>query len=241
MATKSPSLARHRVVSAKAWTAARKRLLAREKKLTHARERLAAERRALPWVRVEKDYLFDGPKGRETLGDLFEGRSQLVIYHFMFDPRWSEGCAHCSFWADNFEPAIIHMNQCDVTMIAVSRAPMAKLKRFGKRMGWGFKWVSSYGSDFNYDFGVSFTKEQLSKGTATYNYRKGWAPGPEMPGVSVFYKDPKGAVFHTYSSYGRGIDTVNTTYQYLDLVPKGRDEEVKGPQWFVDYHDRYTK
>lgn len=235
------ALDRHPVVSREKWLAARTRLLAKEKAFTHARERLAAERRALPWVKVDKEYVFDGPNGRETLADLFAGRSQLVIYHFMFDPRHKEACHGCSFWADNFNGIIVHLNQRDVTMLAVSRAPLKKLDAFKARMGWNFKWVSSGGSDFNYDYQVSFTDEEVKKGKTYHNYRKNhevWQK--DAPGISVFYKDAGGAVFHTFSCYKRGIDMQNIAYQYLDLVPKGRDEaHFEFPMAWLDYHDQY--
>jgi predicted dithiol-disulfide oxidoreductase (DUF899 family) len=241
MAKKSSSSAlhRHRVVSREKWLAARTVLLAKEKAFTHARERLAAARRALPWVKIDKEYFFDGPDGRETLADLFAGRSQLAIYHFMFGPRDQAGCASCSFWADNFDPVIVHLNQRDVTMLAVSRAPLKKLAKFQARMGWGFKWVSSHGSDFNFDFNVSFTDAQVRSGRQFYNYRLGPAYCADREGVSTFYKNGSGEIFHTYACFARGIDMLNTAYQYLDLVPKGRDELPDRPQSWVDYHDRY--
>lgn len=242
MGRKSPiTLDRHPVVSQEKWLAARTRLLAKEKAFTRAREKLAAERRALPWVKVEKDYRFDGPAGPETLAELFAGRSQLVVYHFMFDPRHKEGCHGCSFWADNFNGVIAHLNQRDVTLLAVSRAPLKKLDAFKARMGWDFKWVSSGDSDFNYDFHVSFTAEEMKRGRAYYNYRANhqvWMR--DMPGISVFYKNPQGEIFHTFSCYSRGIDMQNTAYQYLDLVPKGRDEaHLEFPMSWLDYHDKY--
>lgn len=242
MATKShaPTLDRHPVVARKKWLAARTRLLAKEKAFTHLRERLAAERRALPWVKVDKDYMFDGPNGRETLADLFAGRSQLVIYHFMFGPRDRTGCPHCSFWADNFAPIIVHLNQRDVTMLAVSRAPLRKLAPFQARMGWSFKWVSSHGSPFNYDFNVSFTEAEVRSGKQFYNYRMAPAFCADREGVSTFYKNARGEIFHTYSCFARGIDMLNTAYQYLDLVPKGRDEDPAMPQSWVTYRDKYS-
>jgi len=196
-------------------------------------------RRELPWERVEKPYSFDGPAGEETLDDLFENRSQLIVYHFMFNPDWSEGCPHCSFWADNFNGIGVHLNHRDATFAAVSRAPLAKLDSFKKRMGWSFKWVSSGRTDFNYDYQVSFHPAEVQGGAAFYNYAMSKVP-PDREGVSVFYKDGRGAVFHTYSTYARGIDLLNTAYNYLDLSPKGRDEEgLKSPQAWVRYHDRY--
>ncbi|HEX6101423.1 MAG TPA: thioredoxin family protein [Alphaproteobacteria bacterium] len=233
------SRTKHPVVSQKEWLAARRALLAKEKELTRQRDRLSEERRALPWVKVEKDYVFDGPDGRQTLSELFEGRSQLLVYHFMYGPDWEEGCPSCSFWADNFNGAIEHLKARDVTMIAVSRAPYRTLKAFQKRMGWSFKWVSSLGSDFNYDFHVSFTPEQ-QQGKVFYNFEKQEFPSDEAPGISVFYKDGIGDVFHTYSAYSRGIDAVNGAYQLLDLAPKGRDEaKLPWSMAWVRHRDKY--
>ena len=229
----------HTVVSPDEWLVARRAHLAKENEFTRLRDRLSAERRALPWVKVEKSYVFDGPDGRETLADLFAGRSQLIVYHFMFGPGWEEGCPSCSFLADHFDGAIPHLAARDVMFVAVSRAPLPEFEAFKQRMGWRFKWVSSYGSDFNYDFHVSFTKEELANGKVDYNYDmvEGYE---ELPGVSVFYKDAKGDVFHTYSSYARGLDVLVGAYNYLDLAPKGRDEA--GLPWtmaWVRHHDRY--
>lgn len=212
----------HAVVSKDEWVEARKRLLAKEKQFTKMRDQLSAERRALPWLRIDKEYAFDGPNGRETLAQLFGDRTQLVIYHFMFAPEWEVGCKSCSFWADNFNGITAHLRQRDVAFAAISRAPLAKLQAFAKRLGWTLKWVSSYGSDFNYDFGVSFRPGDV--GRTTYNFATLEHEESDMPGISVFAKDESGAVFRTYSTYGRGIDMMNTAYQYLDLVPKGRDE-----------------
>jgi len=230
----------HSVVAREEWLVARRELLAKEKELTYAREALARERRALPWVRVEKPYAFDAPDGRKTLAELFAGRGQLVVYHFMFDPAWEEGCKSCSFWADNFNPNIVHLAQRDVTMVAVSRAPLPRLEAFKRRMGWSFPWVSSAPSDFNRDYHVSFTPEEAASGEAEYNYRRQKFGNAERPGFSVFCKDADGGVFHTYSCYGRGLDMMNTAYQILDLVPKGRDEAgLPYPQAWVRWHDRY--
>jgi len=215
----------HEVVSKGEWVEARKRLLAKEKEFTRVRDQLSAERRALPWMRIDKDYTFDGPNGRETLAQLFGDRSQLVVYHFMFAPEWKVGCKSCSFWADNFNGITAHLRQRDVSFAAISRAPLAKLQDFAKRLGWTFKWVSSQGTDFNYDFEVSFRPEALARGDATYNFGKLRNANSDMPGISVFAKDESGAVFRTYSTYGRGLDMMNTAYQYLDLVPNGRDED----------------
>jgi predicted dithiol-disulfide oxidoreductase (DUF899 family) len=231
---------RPKVVSNDKWIAARKKLLAREKAFTRLRDKLSRERRNLPCEAVAKEYGFEGPDGKRTLAELFDGRSQLVVYHFMFGPDWDAGCPHCSRWADNFNGVIVHLNQRDVTMVAVSRAPYAKLAAYKQRMGWSFKWVSSFGSDFNFDYRVSFTPEELKKKKALYNFTL-QDPGPsEREGVSVFYKDPKGRVFHTYSTYARGIDMMSVDYQYLDLVPKGRDEGGRGPYW-VRRHDEYGR
>lgn len=230
----------HRVVGREEWLAARKALLAREKELTRQRDALAQARRDLPWVLVEKPYRFDGARGPERLADLFDGRSQLAVYHFMFAPDWEAGCPHCSFWADNFDRIVVHLAQRDVTLVAVSRAPLEKLAAYQRRMGWSFRWLSSGGSDFNQDFGVSFTAEELTAKRALYNYA--WQdPGKsDREGVSVFHRDGAGRVFHTYSAYARGIDMLNTAYHYLDLVPKGRDEGGRGQFW-VRRHDEYPR
>jgi predicted dithiol-disulfide oxidoreductase (DUF899 family) len=229
----------HRVVSREDWLAARRQLLSEEKEFTRRRDQLSAQRRALPWVRVEKDYVFDTPDGKETLADLFDGRSQLMVYHFMFGPEWEQGCPSCSFLSDHIDGANWHLPQRDVTLLAVSRAPLAQIEAFKARMGWRFKWVSSYGSDFNYDFHVSFTKEELAKGKVDYNYDmvEGY---DELPGLSVFYKDENGDVFHTYSAYARGLDMLVGAYNYLDLAPKGRDEAaLPWTMAWVRHHDRY--
>lgn len=228
----------HAVVSREAWLAARTAFLAKEKDFTRLRDQLSRERRALPWVRVEKPYAFDGPSGKETLAQLFAQRSQLVVYHFMFGPDWTEGCKHCSFWADHFNAFGVHLNHRDVTLVAVSRAPLARIEPFQRRMGWTFKWVSSRQNDFNHDFHVSFTPEELKRGPVLYNYARTDMDMTEREGLSVFYKDERGTVFHTYSCYARGIDLLNGTYNFLDLVPKGRDEGDE-PQRWVRYHDRY--
>src|ERR1700682_3825137 len=230
----------HPVVSHKDWLSARTAFLAKEKEFTRLRDELSRQRRMLPWERVDKPYVFDGPNGKETLAELFEKRRQLVVYHFMFSPEWDAGCKHCSFWADNFNGIIAHLNQRDVTMIAVSRAPLATLERFKKRMGWSFKWVSSLHNEFNYDYQASFTPEEIERGAAFYNYSKRDVGGADREGISVFYKDQGGAVFHSYSCHARGIDMMNAAYHYLDLVPKGRDaDELESPQDWVRHHDRY--
>jgi len=239
----------HRVVSHEEWLAARKAHLAREKEFTRLRDDLSAERRALPWERVTKAYVFDGPKGPQTPADLFDGRTQLVVYHAMFDPKaatpkttWTEdaACRFCSFWADNFNGIVTHLNHRDVTMIAVSRAPYAKIAAYQERMGWTFPWVSSGDGDFNFDYGVSFTADELAAQKAVYNYTVQRPFASEGPGVSVFYKDAAGQVFHTYSTYARGLDMLNVAYHYLDIVPKGRDEGDNPIMW-VRRHDEYDR
>jgi predicted dithiol-disulfide oxidoreductase (DUF899 family) len=230
----------HAVVPHPQWIAARKELLAREKEFTRLRDELARQRRELPWEAVTRDYVFDGPDGRESLAQLFEGRSQLVTYHFMFAPEWEAGCPQCSRWADNFNAIGVHLNQRDVTLIAVSRAPYAKLAAYRRRMGWSFKWVSSFGSEFNFDLGVSFTPEQLAQKQACYNFGTLEPGSSEREGISVFFRDQAGGVFHTYSTYARGIDMLSLDYHYLDLVPKGRDEGGRGPYW-VRRHDEYKR
>jgi predicted dithiol-disulfide oxidoreductase (DUF899 family) len=231
----------HKIVSRDEWLLARKTLLAHEKELTHLREKLAAERRALPWVKVDKPYAFDTTTGKKTLGDLFDGRSQLVVKHFMFGPGWQEGCLGCSFGADHIDGGLVHLEHHDVSMIAVSRAPLAELLAYKKRMGWRFEWVSSHGSDFNHDYHVSFTKEELAAGTVFYNYAMIEGGMEELPGLSVFYRDDTGQVFHTYSTYARGAEDLLTTYMVLDLTPKGRNET--GPHGnltdWVRRHDSY--
>ncbi len=224
MATQGILIPSPRVVPHEQWVRERVAFMAKEKELTRLRDELSRQRRELPWEKVTKQYVFDGPGGRETLADLFEGRSQLVVYHLMFSPSWDEACKSCSFWADNFNGIDIHLAHRDITLLAISRAPLAKLEAYRKRMGWSFKWVSSGGSDFNYDFQVSFDPETGKSGTACYNYGTGVRVGEEMPGVSVFYRDRSGDVYHTYSTYSRGIDLLNGAYNYIDLTPKGRDE-----------------
>ena len=230
----------HPTVPAEQWLKARQVLLAEEKELTRVRDRIARLRRELPRVRVDKEYVFDGPDGRESLFDLFAGNSQLVVYHFMFDPDWEEGCKSCSFLADHYDPAIVHLRQRDVTMVTVSRAPLAKLQAFRKRMGWNFKWMSSLDNDFNRDYHVSFTPAELEKGEVYYNYAMNRFPATEAPGLSVFSGDPDGAVYHHYSSYGRGLDMLIGAYNLLDLVPRGRAEE--GFSYTMEWlrlHDQY--
>jgi predicted dithiol-disulfide oxidoreductase (DUF899 family) len=234
----SSNLKDHAVVSHDDWLSARKALLEKEKEFTRLRDELSQQRRGLPWEAVTKDYVFEGPGGKQTLPELFQGRSQLIVYHFMFHPDWDAGCPHCSFWADNFNPITVHLNQRDVTMVAISRAPYSKLAAYERRMGWKFKWLSSFGTDFNFDYCVSFPAEELKEGRVFYNYKEQSNRSPEREGVSVFYKDDSGKVYHTYSAYARGIDLVNTAYNYLDLVPKGRDENGRSQFW-VRRHDEY--
>ncbi len=227
----------HEVVGHDDWLAARTALLAREKELTRLRDELSRQRRELPWEAVGKEYVFDTPAGRQTLAELFADRSQLIVYHFMFEPEAEVGCPHCSFWADNFDLNVPHLNARDVAFVAVSRAPLDKLLAYRKRMGWSFDWVSSFESDFNYDFGVSFRPEQLDR--PVFNYGT-LAPGLEdREGASVFFKDESASVFHTYSTYGRGIDMLNAAYHYLDLVPRGRDEEGRPNQYWLRRRDEY--
>jgi predicted dithiol-disulfide oxidoreductase (DUF899 family) len=236
------NLDNHKIVSKNEWIAARKVLLKKEKEFTVLRDQLSQQRRDLPWVAVDKEYIFDGPNGKETLPDLFDGRSQLIVYHFMYDPNWDVGCPSCSFWADNFNDIIVHLNQRDVTLIAISKAPFNKIAAYKKRMGWDFKWVSSYDTDFNFDYHVSFTQEELAKKKAFYNFISQDPRTSEREGISVFYKDLSDKIFYTYSAYARGIDILNNTYNYLDLVPKGRDEDgYDFPMAWVRRHHEYNK
>jgi len=229
-----------RASSAEQWLVKRKELLGKEKELTRLRDQLAAERRDLPWVRLERNYFFDAPGGKVSLADLFAGRRQLVIYHFMFGPDWQEGCPSCSYVSDHIDAALPHLAARDVTVTMVSRAPIGKIETFKKRMGWHFNWVSSHDTDFNADFHVSFTKEEMARGKVNYNYTEQEFPSEEAPGLSVFYKNAAGEIFHTYSSFGRGLDVLLGTYMILDLVPKGRDEDgLEFSMAWVRYHDRY--
>jgi predicted dithiol-disulfide oxidoreductase (DUF899 family) len=230
----------HAIVSHDQWLSASRRLLAKEKEFLKLRDQLSAERRALPWERVEKQYVFEGPRGKESLADLFAGRSQLLVYHFMFAPDWDAGCRGCSFWADSYNGSIPHLEQRDVSFAAISRAPLQKLQAFAKRMGWSFTWVSSANTDFNYDYHVSFKPEELEHHTAVYNYAQYKESSSDKQGFSVFLRDPAGAIFHTYSTYARGVDPMNVTFQLLDLLPKGRDEEgLPHPMSWVKLHDQY--
>jgi predicted dithiol-disulfide oxidoreductase (DUF899 family) len=232
--------ANHAVVSPDRWVAARKALLAREKELTRLHDEIARERRALPWERVATDYVFDALEGRRSLADLFEGRRQLLVQHFMLGPGWEEGCPSCSYMADHTDGMTVHLAHRDVSFVAVSRAPLAEIARFQLRMGWKFRWVSSSGNDFNKDFHVSFDPEDRVDGEVDYNYGRTAFPNTEAPGISVFYKDDAGEIFHTYSTFGRGVEVMMGTYQMLDLVPKGRDEHdgFYKMDW-VRHHDRY--
>ena len=229
------------IVTREDWLAARKQHLSKEKEFTRLRDELSRQRRELPWVRVEKRYVFEGPNGKETLADLFDGRSQLIVDHFMLGPGWKEGCVGCSFGADHIGGALVHLEHHDVTLVVVSRAPLPEIEAFKKRMGWRFKWVSSYGSDFNYDYHVSFPKDDIAKGKVYYNYEIRDFQSDELPGTSVFYTDEAGDIFHTYSCYARGGDILLGTYNLLDLTPKGRNET--GPNHnltdWVRHHDRY--
>ena len=230
----------HPVVSHEEWLKARVAFLAREKEFSKARDEIARQRRGLPWERVDKTYTFETPNGRETLGDLFEGRRQLVVYHFMFAPNAKQGCPGCSFFADSFDVLATHpehLHQRDTTFLAISRAPLAQLEAYKRRMGWSFKWVSSGDGDFNYDFGVSFRPEEQKTKSGFYNYKKGEG-GADKEGASAFYKDEGGNIYHTYSTYARGIDVLNLTYNVLDLTAKGRDEGEEPMSW-VRHHDRY--
>jgi len=240
MAVDDDLTASHQVVSHEEWLAARLALLDKEKAFTRHCDEISRLQRSLPWERVGKDYVFDGAQGKETLAELFAGRSQLVVYHFMFHPDDAAGCPHCSLRADGFAGIGIHLNHRDVTMVVVSRAPYAMLAAYQKRMGWGFKWVSSGGSDFNFDYQASFTPAEMAARRALYNFTMRDPLAPEREGHSIFYKDGSGAVFHTYSCYDRGNDKLNLHYHYLDLVPRGRDEDGRGPYW-VRRHDEYDR
>ena len=229
-----------KVVSHDEWLKARLELLAAEKEFTRQRDALTRRRMTMPWERVGKNYVFDTLEGQRTLAGLFEGRSQLLVQHFMFAPGWEQGCKSCSYMADHSDGANVHLAQRDISLVAISRAPLAEIERFRKRMGWQFKWVSSHGSEFNYDFGVSFTPDEVATGELHYNYGRWRLAYEEWPGISVFYQDDAGDVFHTYSTYGRGVEVMMGTYKLLDLTPKGRDERdvVYKMEW-VRHHDRY--
>lgn len=230
---------KHTIGSRADWLAARTALLAEEKQLTRQADAVAAKRRALPWVKVSKDYQFETPRGRVSLAELFAGKRQLVIQHFMLGPGWGEGCAGCSYMADHTDGMLPHLAAQDVTMLAVSSAPLAEIEAFKKRMGWRFAWVSSNGSDFNHDFNVSFSDEEVASGKVNYNFTMQTFPKTEAPGISVFYKDNEGTVFHTYSTYGRGVELMMGTYRILDLTPTGRDEPEGHSHTWMRHHDRY--
>ena len=231
----------HRIGTRQEWFEARKKLLAREKALTRERDAVAAERRALPWVKIEKTYAFDSNDGKVTLADLFAHRSQLMIYHFMYGPDWKEGCPGCSFIADHVDAARQHFEHNDLSFAAVSRTGVANIEAYRKRMGWTFRWVSSLGSDFNYDFGVSFHKQDIEAGTAVYNFNRKTGDMEELHGESCFYKDNDGAIYHTYSSYGRAGEELLGAYRFLDLAPLGRNEDGKGMMAWMRRHDQYGK
>ena len=236
------STEKHPVVSHDEWLAARRAFLTKEKEFTRLRDELSRQRRELPWEKVEKRYVFDGPDGTVTLPELFGEKNQLVVYHFMFSPEWDEGCPHCSFWADNFNEIIVHLNQRDVSFVAISRASSPKIEAFRTRMGWTFAWLSSDDGDFNYDLGASFRSEEVESGAYVYNFGTAKPGHTDREGVSVFYKEQNGDIFHTYSAFSRGIDMFNTAYHYLDIVPKGRDEDrLKFTQEWVRHHDRYGR
>jgi predicted dithiol-disulfide oxidoreductase (DUF899 family) len=230
-----------KVVSHAEWIAARKNFLNKEKEFSRLRDELSRQRRELPWEKVEKKYVFEGPRGKETLSDLFGGLSQLIVYHFMLGPGWNEGCPGCSFVSESVDGAVVHVAQRDITLLAVSRATLPEIEAFKKRMGWRFKWVSSFGNEFNFDYHVSFTKDEVTKGEGYYNYEVSRSIGEERPGASVFYKNEKGELFHTYSTYERGLDMLIAAYNYIDLTPKGRDESgLNHPMDWLRHHDRYV-
>ncbi len=242
MASSTIEVGHPNVVSHGEWLAARTEFLIKEKEFTRLRDELSRQRRALPWEKVETRYEFDSIKGKVTLSDLFDGRSQLIVYHFMFGPGWQEGCPSCSYLADHYDGSTIHLANRDTTLLVVSRAPLAEIEAFKKRMGWKFQWVSSFGSDFNFDYHVSFTPEEKANGNVEYNYAKSEFFSEEGPGISVFAKDSSGEVFHTYSSFARGLDILVGTYNFLDLVPKGRDEDrLAFTMSWVRHHDGYTE
>jgi predicted dithiol-disulfide oxidoreductase (DUF899 family) len=230
----------HKIVSRDEWVEARMQHLKQEKELTRLRDELSTQRRDLPWVRVDKDYVFEGSDGKVVLPELFGDKSQLIVQHFMFGPDWDAGCKSCSFWADNFNGIVVHLQQRDIAFAVVSQAPFGRIEEYRKRMGWGFNWVSSFGTDFNHDYNVSFTPEETATGEVYYNYKPRKTSMTELPGISVFFKNAQGDVFHTYSCYERGLDMMNSAYHYIDLVPHGRDEDgLSFPQAWVRRHDEY--
>jgi len=228
------------VVSEQEWVTARQALMQKEKEFTHLRDELSEQRRLLPKLKIEKDYRFKDPDGEVSLQDLFAGNSQLVVYHFMFGPDWEEGCPSCSFWADNYDGTSSHLAHRDISLVAISRAPIEKLLAYKQRMGWNFDWVSSLDSDFNFDFGVSFTEEQLNSDEPNYNFGTAKFTGAEAPGFSVFSKDESGTIYHTYSTFARGLDILNSAYHIMDMTPKGRDEsELPFTMAWLKRHDQY--
>lgn len=230
------------IVSPEEWVTARRDFLAKEKAFTKARDDLSTARRELPWVRVEKDYVFGALGGEKSLDDLFDGRDQLMIYHFMLGPGWKQGCPSCSYLADQFDPAVIHLANRDVSLVSVSRAPLDEIEVFRKRMGWTFPWVSSFGNDFNRDFNVTFDQAEIDAGETYYNYKVTQFPEQEAPGLSVFAKGDDGAIYHTYSTYARGLDIFITAYNFLDHAPKGRDEsDLPYSMAWIRHHDRYGR
>ncbi len=243
MATPATSRENPKVASAAEWLAARKALLSKEKELTRLSDELSKQRREMPWERIEKDYIFDTKEGKKSMAELFEGRSQLIVYHFMLGPDWKEGCPSCSLLADHFDGGMAHLNARDITFVVVSRAPLKQIQAFQERMGWKFKWVSANETDFNYDYHVSRTEEEKARGgDVEYNYAMQHFPADERPGASVFYKDEAGNIFHTYSTYGRGLDHLIGAYNFIDLTPKGRHEEgLAWPMAWVRHHDKYEK
>jgi predicted dithiol-disulfide oxidoreductase (DUF899 family) len=239
-ATSELNTVNHTIVSRDRWITERKALLTRERELTHLRDEIARERRALPWVRIDKNYVFDTTEGPRTLADLFEGRRQLLVQHFMLGPGWEHGCSSCSFMADHSDGMTVHLANRDTAFVAISRAPLADIQRFRQRMGWQFKWVSSNANHFNFDFGVSFTPQEKLDGKVTYNYDTQRFESDEMPGISVFYQDDAGQIFHTYSTYRRGVEAMMGAYHLLDLTPKGRDEDgLSFTMEWIRHHDRY--
>jgi predicted dithiol-disulfide oxidoreductase (DUF899 family) len=240
MSTASTLANGHRVVSREEWLKERLALLAEEKELTHRREALANKVRELPWVKVEKHYVFDAPSGKASLAELFGSKSQLVVYHFMFDPTWSQGCKSCSFIADHYNAIVIHLAHRDISFLTVSKAPIEKIEQFRVRMGWSFPWVSGANTDFGNDFGVSFSDQELAEGKTVYNFNRKPYPIRELPGLSVFAKDAAGNIYHTYSTYARGLDNFLTAYQYMDVTPKGRDEAETPNMGWLRHHDRYA-
>jgi len=234
-------IAHKNIVSHAEWLAARTKFLKKEKEFTRLRDEISKQRRELPWEKVDKNYVFDSANGKVKLADLFEGRSQLIVYHFMLGPNWAEGCPSCSYLGDHFDGSIPHLNARDVSFAVISRAPLSQIQAFQNRMGWKFKWFSSNGTDFNFDYNVSFRPEDRVDGKVPYNYTMMAFPSEEGPGASVFYKDATGSVFHTYSTYGRGLDIFLGAYNFLDVAPKGRNEEgLAHTMAWVKHHDKYA-